>query len=377
MKTLIITGAGGALGSRFICDWLIGHPGGRIVALFRAETSAARCRESLPPSLRHALHSVIADLNVPASLAAAAVTLPRIDQAVAVHLAADVAWDKTFEDMYALNVDGACHFCAFVARVVRRPHFIYVSTAFTRMHDWHYRNGYEESKAAGERMLREKFSAQMPISVFSCSLVVGDSINGAISRFHGLYPLIRFIATLSPPFLVGNRLGRFDLVPIDWVIGELIDMTDRCTAETAPIELVASAGDGRLRYERVIRIVESRIDRARHAVGLPPLTPVPILRARQWAFLKRSLTTWRPEGLSNGDFRYFERLLQIYGVYAESEIVREPLNVTRAAPTAELFLPRAVDYWLMHSPDARHCLRRRVKGTAGDARDKSDTASAA
>lgn len=359
METLIVTGASGALGFRFVCDWLNLHPEGRIFALFRSDEAAERCKQGLSPRLRQALISVIADLSDPSTLDSAARTLPPIDCAVAIHLAADVAWDKSFDDMYELNVIGTQHFCRFVSQVASDPHFIYVSTAFTRTHDWAYRNGYEESKAAGERLLREQFEAVMPISVFSCSLVVGDSMNGAITRYHGLYPLIRFIATLSPPFLVGNRTGRFDLVPIDWVVNELLQLSDRCAAGAPASEVVAAAGDSRLQYERVIRIIESRIDRARETVDLPALTPVPILRGRQWAFLKRSLSTWQPEGVSASDFRYFERLLQIYGVYAESETVREPLNVTCPAPSAELFLPRAVDYWLSHSPDARNCLRRR------------------
>lgn len=360
MLTLIVTGASGALGLRFVRDWLRAHTDCRIVALFRSQQAADVCLQTLPAKSRGALIRVIADLSDPVSLQMAAATLPAIDRAVAVHLAADVAWDRTFDEMRALNVDGSLHFCDFVARVARQPHFIYVSTAFTRTHDWVYRNGYEESKAAGERALRKRFASIMPVSVFSCSLVVGDSADGAIGRFHGLYPLIRFIAALSPPFLVGNRAGRFDLVPIDWVVGELIQLAERCAVGAAASEVVAAAGDARLSYERVIRIVEARIDLARDAVGLPALTPVPILRSRQWAFLKRSLAAWRPEGVSASDFRYFERLLQIYGVYAESETVRAPLNVTRDAPSAELFLPRAVDYWLSHSPDARSCLRRRA-----------------
>ncbi|RMP44522.1 Fatty acid desaturase, partial [Pseudomonas amygdali pv. lachrymans] len=73
---------------------------------------------------------------------------------------------------------------------------------------------------------------------------------------------------------------------------------------------------------------------------------------------------WRPEGISTRDFRYFERLLQIYGVYAESDLVRPPLNVRHPAPSAEIFLPRAVDYWLAHAPDARLSLDRLVAKSA-------------
>lgn len=360
METLIVTGASGALGQRFVGDWLHAHPDGRAIVLVRSEAAARACEAAWPPARRGAVVFVQGDLLDAASMREAADSLAPVGRAVAVHLAADVAWHKSFDEMREMNVEGTLRFAGFVERVAREPHFVYVSTAFTRLHDWVYRNGYEESKAAGERALRERFAATMPISLFSCSLVVGDSVDGAIGRFHGLYPLIRFIASLAPPFLVGNRDGRMDIVPIDWVASELVQLTLRCAAGAAPSDVVAAGGGARLSYERIVRLIESRLDLARHAAGLPPLAPVPILRMRQWAFLKRSLSTWRPEGISTGDFRYFERLLQIYGVYAESETVRAPLNTTCAAPDGERFLPLAVDYWLAHASDAQAGLKRQL-----------------
>ncbi|MBI6705400.1 SDR family oxidoreductase [Pseudomonas viridiflava] len=363
-STLIMTGASGALGSRFVQDWLARQPDSRIIALCRSDEAASRCLKDLPPAMRPRLECRIADLTDAGSMSRLAASLPMIEQATAVHLAADVAWDKTFEDMRTLNVQGAQLFCDFVQRLVRQPHFIYVSTAFTQSEGWEYRNGYEQSKAVAERTLRETYGAQMPISVFSCSLVIGDTTHGAISRFHGLYPLIRFINSFSPPFLVGNRLGLFDLVPIDWVVDELIHLVNHCLGGGESREVVASAGEARLPYEQVIRIIESRVDHAREQFGIAPLTPAPILRSRQWAFLKRALVAWRPEGISTRDFRYFERLLQIYGVYAESDRVRPPLNVKQPAPPVESFLPGAVDYWLTHSADARISLDKLVSKSA-------------
>lgn len=362
--TLIVTGASGALGSWFIRDWLNQRKESRVIALFRSPEAASRCQQALPLGSRNRLECKIADLTDPLSLNRLADSLPVLNRVTAVHLAADVAWDKTFDEMRELNVEGARLFCGFIQQVSRHPHFIYVSTAFTRSHDWEYRNGYEESKATAERGLREIYGVRMPISVFSCSLVIGATTDGAISRFHGLYPLIRFIHSFSPPFLVGNRQGLFDLVPIDWVVDELIHLVTHCVGGGEARDVVASAGAARMPYEQVIRIIESRVDRARQEIGLPLLTPAPILRSRQWAFLKRSLVAWRPEGISPRDFRYFERLLKIYGVYAESDAVRAPLNVKSPAPAAHDFLPKAVDYWLAHSPDARASLDKLVARSA-------------
>ncbi|WP_321817255.1 MULTISPECIES: SDR family oxidoreductase [unclassified Paraburkholderia] len=360
METLIVTGASGALGQRFVADWLRTRPDGRAIVLVRSETAARACEAAWRHAQRHAVRFVRADLLDAQSMRDAAQSLPPVEHAVAVHLAADVSWHKSFDEMREMNVDGTLRFAEFARNVARACHFIYVSTAFTRMHDWVYRNGYEESKAAGEHALRTQFGMQFPISTFSCSLVVGSSVDGAISRFHGLYPLIRFIASLAPPFLVGNRVGRLDIVPIDWVADELVQLAHRCATGMPFSQVVAAAGETRLSYEQIVRLIESRLDVARQTAGLPKLDPVPILRMRQWAFLKRSLSTWRPEGISTADFRYFERLLQIYGVYAESEIVRAPENTTRPAPPCEHFLPLAVDYWLAHTPDSQAGLKRQL-----------------
>ncbi len=350
MKVLL-SGASGTVGIPLVAALLAHDADLRLACVLRSPKARAALEDSLAPALRQRIAFIEADLSDDDSVGAAALALTADDTpTVGVHLAADVSWDKSCEEMQQLNVQGTQNFVRLLRAASRRPHMVYVSTAYTQTHDWDYRNGYEESKAMAERTLRERFGATLPISTFSCSLVVGDSRTGEIARFNGLYPLIKFLAAFNPPFLVGNKDGLLDIVPVDWVVAELHGMVLRCAADNAPTECVASAGPQRVRYETAVRLIEERIAHARRLNGLPELAPVPILRDRQWGFLKRALAAWQPPGISRSDFRYFERLLRVYGIYASSDRVRAPLNVGAPSPDPLGFLPGVVDHWIACNP---------------------------
>ncbi|WP_445288196.1 SDR family oxidoreductase [Variovorax atrisoli] len=348
---ILLSGASGTVGMPLAAALLAHDAGLRLVCVLRSHKARTALEEGLPAALRPRLEVVEADLSDDASVDAALGAMAADDMpTIGVHLAADVSWDKSCEEMLQLNVRGTHNFARLLLGCSKRPQMVYVSTAYTRTHDWEYRNGYEESKAMAERSLREAFGARLPISTFSCSLVVGDSRTGEIARFNGLYPLVKFLAAFHPPFLVGNKDGLLDIVPVDWVVAELHAMVLRCAADGEPRECVASAGEQRVRYEAVVRLIEERIALARRRHGLPEFAPVPILRDRQWGFLKRALAAWQPPGISRSDFRYFERLLRVYGTYASSDRVRAPLHVREPAPDPLGFLPRVVDHWIACHP---------------------------
>lgn len=350
MKVLL-SGASGTVGIPLVAALLAHDPDVRLTCVLRSQKARDALVQTLTPAQRERVGFIEADLSDGAGVDVAAGLLTMDDTpTVGVHLAADVSWDKSCEEMQQLNVQGTRNFARLLQAASARPHMVYVSTAYTQTHDWDYRNGYEESKAMAERSLREEFGARLPISTFSCSLVVGDSRTGEIARFNGLYPLIKFLAAFNPPFLVGNKDGLLDIVPVDWVVAELHAMVLRCAADDTPCECVASAGAHRVRYETAVRLIEERIALARRRHGLPELAPVPILRDRQWGFLKRALAAWQPPGISRSDFRYFERLLRVYGTYASSDRVRAPLHVGTPSPDPMAFLPGVVDHWIAHHP---------------------------
>ena len=342
---LIVTGASGALGTAFVQRALETWPQVRIACLLRSEAAGDQLRQQAGA---HADRLIIlkADLTDAASMQAAADEFGSVGDAVGIHAAADVSWDKTADDVRGLNVDGALLFQEFMRATAARPRLIYLSTAYTRMYDWDYRNGYEETKAEAERTLRAH-TGDMPFSAFACSLVVGDSRTGRIARYNGIYPVLRFLAEFTPPFLVGRKTGQHDLVPLDWVTDGLIELAGTQLRGEDARDVVASAGPGsRIGFEQMVRLCEDRINHFRAMHDMAVIAPTPILRSRQWAFLQRSLKAWEPPDIKVGDFRYFERLLKVYGIYSESDLVRDPENVARPAPAPETYMATVIDRWI-------------------------------
>ena len=342
--TLVISGASGAIGTRLIHAAAALPANITLVPLFRSVESRNAMLAACPPHLASRFRPALADITMPETLQTVARTIRDGQPVIGIHAAADVAWDKSFAEVQNVNVNGSLNFSRAIAAASPSPRLIYVSTAYTRAVGWTYRNGYEESKAAAERALRREF--QGALSVFSCSLVVGCSRTGAIARHNGLYPLLRFMALAAPPFLVGRPEGLLDIVPVDWIADEILGLTRRQIKGDPPQDRVAAAGSHRIRFDQVIRLIEARVNVFRKSLGLGPTDPVPILRVRQWEFLRRALTTWQPPDIPLSDFRYFERLLQIYRDYTESDTVRPPEGIDRPSPAPEAVLPVIVDRWL-------------------------------
>jgi nucleoside-diphosphate-sugar epimerase len=345
MTRFVLTGASGALGSALLPRLLTERPDAQVIALYRSEAAARRSLEGLPPAQRVRVQTCLADLLDVASMERAAAALPVQEAVVGIHLAADVSWEKTAAELQPINVGGALRFARFLQALAHRPRLVFVSTAFTQVGGQPYRNGYEETKATAERELRAGFGRAHPMNVYSCSLVVGSSRDGAISRYHGLYPLLRFLDSYSPPFLVGRKDGRFDIVPVDWAVEQLLHAVHEVELQDEPRDVVASAGGGRIQYARLVELLLAGLNSARTAIGQAHVPAMPILRKRQWEFLRRSVGAWKPPGLRERDFRYFERLLGIYGQYAESDAVREPLNTSSPAPAPEDYLPVVIERW--------------------------------
>ncbi len=362
MPTLLVSGASGTLGQAFIAAARERWRDASIICLVRSDAAATEILAAAGTH-RDNISFAKADLTDERSVADAALTIGRLGRVVGVHAAADVSWDRTTEELTALNVHGASHFYDLLAMVATEPRMVYLSTAYANGTQWAHRNGYEETKTQAEALLRAK-SVRMPLSVFACSLVVGDSQTGAIARYSGVYPMLRFLAELQPPFLVGRKTGLLDLVPLDWVTEELVLLCDEQMRGAPPRDVVAAAGrNNGMSLERTVRLAEERINLFRRRHGLAPMQPTPILRGRQWAFLQRSLKAWQPTQLKLSEFRYFERLMEIYGAYSESDDVRPSAGIRHGAINAEEFMPIVFDDWLETHADRLLSRQRRPVGT--------------
>jgi len=268
-----------------------------------------------------------------------------VDFCLGIHCAADVSWDKAIEQVYPINVLGSINFCKLLLQICSNNHLIYISSAYTSTESWNYRNGYEKSKALAETAIRNKFP-EIDISTFSCSLVVGEMADGYISRFHGLYPLFKLLFLLSPPLLVGDVTCRINIVPLNWVIDELFGLCKKHFHKSKPEIVVASGGETQMTLFNLVELLVIYINEYRAKKQLDPIKPIPIIKHRQWGFLKNSLEKWKPNGISINDFKYLIHLLEIYRPYTVSDTVRPPLNVQNQAPNFEDYYSVILDYWV-------------------------------
>lgn len=343
---IVVTGATGVVGSALLKK-IIADKGDEcdLFAVSRSEARFDDLGELLGDGIGR-IKPVIADLRVSGDLDREAQRIGTCSRAMVVHCAADVSWGKTAEQLRPINVEGTLAVARFAEMIGEKSNLIYVSSAYTRDEGWEYRNGYEETKAEAHRALKQK--GELPTSVFSCSLVVGDQAEGVISAFHGVYPLLK-LASGSPPFVVGNPDCLVDIIPVDWTVSELWEMIKRGLDGEAGTEVVAAAGAKRITLGDMFAIFNQRINLRRADMGLPEFPETVFVNNRRWEFLKRSMEAWKPEGLSVRDFKQFEMLLGIYRPYTTSDAVRLPYGLIEEAPRVDSYLHKSVDFWLAHN----------------------------
>lgn len=354
---IIVSGLAGVVGTevaRSLADAVVEDV--EIVGVFRAASSYAAFVDAVGERPSARIEPLVCDLADPAACRAAAESLAPAERVIAVHAAADVGWHRPLDRMWGPNVLATRNFAELVRATGRTVRLVYVSSAYTRPFDWEYRNAYEETKAAGERLLREDFADLRPV-VFSCSLVAGDTVTGRIARFHGLYPLMAVLERFRVPFLVGGRDKRVDVVPVDWVATELAELMARVDAgfdDEEPVEdVVASAGNAALVYPALVESLVGSLNRYRIERDERPLEPVAVLSFRQWRFLRRTIDAWDVKEIDRRSLGVFEHLLKHYGPYLEDDRVLGPVNVTLPAPDIASYLDPVVGYWLAYGPRAK------------------------
>jgi hypothetical protein len=353
MDRILISGATGVLGSGLTRMLLTDLHHTEIICLYRKAGPTLESFQSLAANGTNGnrLTLIPCDLTCESDVTRTSAALPKNLKTLGIHCAADVSWTKELNDIIPTNVQGSINFCKILRDTSASPGIIYLSSAYTSTANWEYRNTYEESKALGELEIKKRFPV-LPISVFSCSLVIGHSQTGEIERFHGLYPLIKFTTLFDVPFLVGRKSCLIDLVPVDWTIEQLAQMVKRNLNGEHQQEVVASVGDLRVSLADLINLIYEQINTYRQQMGFPAKPVPPILAYRQWLFLQRSVKIWNVKGLPPRKFKYFEGLLNSYKHYIENDTVLAPRNITRQAPDPKTYFNRVITFWFNKNRDS-------------------------
>lgn len=154
---------------------------------------------------------------------------------VVVHCAADTSLGGSDTGRQALNVEGTRRLLRWLARGTPPPALVHVSTAYVcgarsgpiaeapAPRDG-FNNGYEASKAEGERLVAASGLAAV---IARPSIVVGRWADGALSRFDNVYGLIRLCGEGKLRELPAAADATLDLVPIDHVVGGLVGLVER------------------------------------------------------------------------------------------------------------------------------------------------------
>lgn len=168
------------------------------------------------------------------------------------HLAAiyDLAVER--EPAFAVNVDGTRNVNELCRTLPNLRRYNYVSTCYVSgkregriletelEHDAGFRNFYEETKYLAE-MEVERLKAELPVTIYRPSVVVGDSETGETVKYDGIYYLIKYLLR-APTVLrlvnVGNNDVTLNLVPVDFVVDGIAAL---CYDETAVGRTIALA----------------------------------------------------------------------------------------------------------------------------------------
>jgi len=164
-----------------------------------------------------------------------------------VHCAATVRFDLAEEDYRAVNVDGVRNALALAEAGAMR--FLHVSTAYVcgardglireddPMPETGFANGYEASKAAGERLVR---ASGLDWTIVRPSIVVGEHESGAIRQFDTTYAAFKLIAEGRVRSMPASPGATLDFVPLDYVAKGIAALPNSENARGKTVHLVSA-----------------------------------------------------------------------------------------------------------------------------------------
>ncbi|GAA0465730.1 hypothetical protein GCM10009096_02960 [Parasphingorhabdus litoris] len=164
-----------------------------------------------------------------------------------IHCAATTDFNAGADVYRKVNIDGVVN----VLAALPDARFLHVSTAYVCglkdgpipeapcAPDQNFANGYERSKAAGEALV---LAAGRRAVIARPSIVVGAHDDGSYHRFDSFYQLFRLIAEGHITRLPVATEATLDFVPIDHVVGGLMDIVSHWEkAEGKIIHLTSEA----------------------------------------------------------------------------------------------------------------------------------------
>lgn len=243
---ILVTGAAGLIG-RELCA-VLADRGHAVAALVHRSRTLAR-NDGTPLALRSwdgaflpGTIAVVAGDVAESQLGLPPVAAAALSQGLdlIVHCAAVTGFALPPATYARVNAGGTAAVLAFAAQGGPRGSqaVLHVSTAYvcgdadgtipeSQVHAPRFNNGYEASKAAGEALVLAAHASGQRCAVARPSIVVGRSSDGVIGEFGNLYQLIRVVTEGRVRQLPAAPNASLDMVPIDHVVGALVDIAER------------------------------------------------------------------------------------------------------------------------------------------------------
>ncbi|WP_327438552.1 SDR family oxidoreductase [Pseudomonas donghuensis] len=199
--TVLLTGGAGVLGETLIDQLGDDY---RIICLARK----SRIRQSNVEVLRGDIcqpYLGLSDLDYRALLA-------RVDWVI--HSAAITRLDGQAEQIFSVNYQGTENIVRFVQEA--GTPLYHISTAFTHPCDYYPgvvpQTPYEIAKRQAEKLVR---SADIPVSIFRPSIIIGDAENGHMPNFQGFHLTMGLMMSGYLPIIPCPERGYVDLIARD------------------------------------------------------------------------------------------------------------------------------------------------------------------
>ncbi|MCZ0971050.1 SDR family oxidoreductase [Streptomyces albulus] len=196
---------------------------------------------------------------------------------VIVHMAGNVNYTASSEELHAVNAGGAAEVTA-LAEAAECP-LVYVSTAFADRYAQAPREAevgaltharpslYHRSKAAADAQVRR---CVQPWSIVRPSIVMGDSRDGSMPELQNVHQMVSML-TGGLPAMFGHPDHLVDMVPRDYVAQAVHRLAlDAVDGQELPREFWATAGPAALTMRQWSEVIQHRLAR----IGRPIPSPL-------------------------------------------------------------------------------------------------------
>lgn len=199
------------------------------------------------------------------------------------HCAASTDLGQSLRDARAANVGGTERILNFARRCSaeqgERCSLLHVSTAYVAgdtdqvvsSEDLRtgakFRNGYEQSKAEAEQLVRSA-REEIATCIVRPSMIVGDSGTGATSAFNVIYIPARYIASGLFKVLPARPNTPCDLVPVDYVADAIVALEQTAAGSGLCYHLCSGVGRESTLRELIDLVVKTFNEARRRGLAL-------------------------------------------------------------------------------------------------------------